>query len=361
MDDVGSTRDRIRGCLLGGALGDALGYPVEFIGSWDRIADLHGTDAPKHLAYAGRAPAVITDDTQMVLFVAEGFIRAAQRFRDRGIRNPVSVIRSALLRWYATQVPGAKLSKWQDSGWLLREARLHKQRAPGRTNLAALAAQLNDAELPTIATRPNDSKGCGAIMRSAPIGLGCGSSAIAFEMARDAAVVTHGHPSGYLSAAYFAAVIHEVVHGATLSSAMDVADTLLAVQDDRRETVDAISRARNLAAHGEPTPDAVESLGGGWVGEEALAIALACALTAGGPSTNATASALWRAVIHGGDSDSTGSLTGNLLGAMHGTACLPSGWLEELELQDVVERIADDLYSCAILGRELDYEAYPPV
>jgi ADP-ribosylglycohydrolase len=306
----------------------------------------------------------------MALFVAEGFIRAVQRFSDRGICNPVFVIRSALLRWYATQVPGARLSKWQSSGWLLRDPRLHHRRAPGNTNLAALAAQLVSqldagsefgAELPSIGARPNNSKGCGAIMRSAPIGLGCVSAAVAFEMARDAAVVTHGHPSGYLSAAYFAAVIHEVANGVTLLVAMDTADTLLAGQDDRGETVDAIVRARELAARGAPTPDEVELLGGGWVGEEALAIALVCALTVNSPSPGATAAALWRAVLHSGDSDSTASLTGNLLGAMHGTACLPSRWLEELELKDVIERIAEDLFASAILGTELDHEAYPPV
>lgn len=369
-DDAARKRDRIHGCLLGGALGDALGYPVEFMRSWTRIAELYGRDAPERLAYAGRAPAAITDDTQMALFVAEGFIRAVQRFSDRGICNPVFVIRSALLRWYATQVPGAKLSKWQGSGWLSRDPRLHHQRAPGNTNLTALAVQLDrqlaagselGPELPSIGARPNNSKGCGAVMRSAPIGLGCFSAAVSFGMARDAAVVTHGHPSGYLSAAYFAAVIHEVANGATLPVAMDTADTLLAGQDGCGETVDAIARARELAATGAPTPDAVEFLGGGWVGEEALAIALACALTASGPMPNATATALWRAVVHGGDSDSTASLTGNLLGAMHGTACLPSHWLEELELRDVIERIAEDLFTSAILGRELDHDAYPPV
>jgi protein-tyrosine phosphatase len=187
-------RDRIRGCLLGGALGDALGYPVEFIGSWKKIVEAYGPHAPERLAYAG-APAVITDDTQMTVFVAEGFIRAVQRYNDRGICNPASVIRNALLRWYATQVPGATLSKGQNGGWLIREARLHHRRAPGNTNLSALKAQWEAGSLPDVQNPPNDSKGCGAIMRSAPIGLGCRNATTAFEMARDAAVITHGHPS----------------------------------------------------------------------------------------------------------------------------------------------------------------------
>jgi ADP-ribosyl-[dinitrogen reductase] hydrolase len=225
--------------------------------------------------------------------------------------------------------------------------------------MSALAAQLDSESVPDTVHRANDSKGCGAIMRSAPIGLGCGSAAVAFDMARDAGAVTHGHPSGYLSAAYFAAVIHDVAHGVALPAAMDTAGALLEKQDECRETMIAIARAREVADAGVPSPDAIESLGGGWVGEEALAIALACALTAGGSSPEQTASALWRAAAHGGDSDSTAAITGNLLGAMHGTACLPPVWLEDLELRDVIERIAEDLSACAA-GADLDYAMYPP-
>jgi ADP-ribosylglycohydrolase/protein-tyrosine phosphatase len=356
-----SLRDRFRACLLGGALGDALGCPVEFTKSWQAIARAHGQSAPVRLSYAGAAPAAVTDDTQMTLFVAEGFIRALQRYSDRGICHPPSIIRNALMRWYATQVDGAELSESQQSGWLLTEPRLHRQRGPGLTNLAALKALLGGTHLPEVRSPPNDSKGCGAIMRSAPLGLGCHHVKGAFEMARDTAVITHGHPSGYLSAAYFAAVIHGVARGVPLPAAMDAADALLAAERGREETTAAIEKARTLAAKGVPGPDALESLGGGWVGEEALSIALACALTAEGSGPEATAAALWRSVLHGGDSDSTGSLTGNLLGAMHGSACLPSLWLEELELRDVVERIAEDLFVGAVLGEGLGSAEYPPV
>jgi len=354
-------KGRWRACLLGGALGDALGYPVEFISSWKAIERAHGSNAPGHLAYAGPAPAVITDDTQMTLFVAEGLIRAAQRSRGRGICHPPSVIRNALLRWYATQVPGASLSDGQKSGWLFREARLHQRRAPGNTNLAALRAQAGGAEMPDVQHPPNDSKGCGAVMRSAPIGLACNDASAAFAMARDTGVITHGHPSGYLSAAYFAAVIHGVVRDASLPDAMDAADVLLAKERGRDEMTWAIAKAREVAARGVPDPTAIESLGGGWVGEQALAIALACALTVEGSSPDAFAAALWRASLHGGDSDSTASLTGNILGAMYGGASLPWLWLDDLELRDVVERLAEDLFASTALGRELDDLAYPAV
>jgi ADP-ribosylglycohydrolase len=120
-----------------------------------------------------------------------------------------------------------------------------------------------------------------------------------------------------------------------------------------------LAEVRRLAGAGAPSASTLEALGGGWTGEEALAIGLVCALTAGGDGADDVAEALWRAVAHGGDSDSTGSIAGNLLGAMHGTAALPTAWLAELELRDVIERVARDLHGACILGERLDDAAYP--
>src|SRR5439155_19563828 len=87
---------RFRGCLLGGAVGDALGGPVEFM-RIDEIRHLYGqagvADYPRDSAGA------ITDDTQMSLFTAEGLIRAHVRWLGRGICHPPSVLRRAYLRW----------------------------------------------------------------------------------------------------------------------------------------------------------------------------------------------------------------------------------------------------------------------
>jgi ADP-ribosyl-[dinitrogen reductase] hydrolase len=350
---------RFTGCLLGGALGDALGYPVEFERSWRIIIEKYRASRPISLAYAHAAPALISDDTQMTLFTAEGLVRTMQRFRDRGVANTAGMILHALVRWYVTQT-GDEDTNVSLSGWLFGEQRLHATRAPGNTNLSALRAYAHGSELPTLEMPPNDSKGCGAIMRSAPIGLAAGSRETAFEVARDAAVVTHGHSSGYLSAAYFAALIYDVARDTSLAEAMTNADALLAEHPGASETIRAIAGARAIAARGIPDPEALESLGGGWVAEEALAIALACALTADASSPRGFADALWRSVVHGGDSDSTGSLVGNLLGAMHGESVLPVAWLADLELRDVIERIAVDLHAAAIWDTELDYDSYPP-
>ena len=111
-----------------------------------------------------------------------------------------------------------------------------------------------------------------------------------------------------------------------------------------------------LAAEpGPPTPERVESLGGAWVGEEALAIALYCALVA-----SDVRSGLLLAVNHGGDSDSTGAITGNLLGATYGVDALPSDLLDGLELRDVIETVANDLADVFVDGRRPDPQRYPP-
>jgi ADP-ribosylglycohydrolase len=84
----------------------------------------------------------------------------------------------------------------------------------------------------------------------------------------------------------------------------------------------------------------LETLGGGWVGHEALAIAVCAALSA--PDV---ASGLLLAVNHSGDSDSTGSICGNLLGAARGDREVPVSWLAELEGREAIETLCDDAWT----------------
>lgn len=353
-----STRQRFRGCLLGGALGDALGYPIEF-DSATAIGQRYGATAPQRLAYAG--PALVSDDTQMTLFAAEGLLRSVSRFSDRGVVSIETLTMHSLLRWLSTQEPSLSVhTPFPEASRLLADRRLHASRAPGHTNLSALKAALRDGKLPTPRRPRNDSKGCGAVMRSAPAGLIAGSPARAFEIGRDTGVLTHGHPSGYLSAGAFAAIVNELSRGRALTAAVQRAQELLDQEEGGEETQRAIEGACELADRGTPTISDLEGLGGGWVGEEALAIALACVLTAETDDPAGVAEALWRSVAHGGDSDSTGSLAGNLLGAMVGERGLPQGWVEEVELRDRLVEFADDLYSAAILDETPDFRRYPP-
>ena len=132
----------------------------------------------------------------------------------------------------------------------------------------------------------------------------------------------------------------------------------LADRSGSQETTDAIRKALDLCNDPEvtPSPDVIETLGGGWVGEEALAISLYCALVAG----NDLARGVRLAVNHSGDSDSTGSITGNIMGALLGEQAIPAEWLDRLELHDVIRQVGEDLFD-AFQGTAAWLKRYPPL
>ena len=133
------TREHFSGCLLGGAVGDALGAPVEFLNIHE-IRDKYGPAgiADYDLAYGRRG--AITDDTQMTLFTAEGVLRADVRWHDKGICHPASVMHHAYIRWLHTQGERSRsqFSRDKMDGWLIGIEGLHARRAPGNTCLSAL-------------------------------------------------------------------------------------------------------------------------------------------------------------------------------------------------------------------------------
>ena len=348
---------------MGGAVGDALGAPVEFM----RRSEILSTFGPNGIteyapAYGGLG--TITDDTQMTLFTAEGLLRAHVRFCFRGMCHPPSVVSSAYLRWLLTQGERpAKQDHEMGDGWLFQQRALHNRRAPGNTCLSALKAMKSFGD-----PACNDSKGCGGVMRMAPAGLmtwrkqeGWRSATEAFLLGTELAAYTHGHPTGALTGGVLAVLVLALVDGTSLQNALAVAKALLqkvttdnslsarydegtkAVcrkKDAHKETLHAIEMAEALAASSMPQHEAIAKLGQGWVAEEALAISIYCALVA----CNFREGVIL-AVNHDGDSDSTGSITGNLLGAIYGVKSIPVAWLEPLELRGVITEIAEDLYA----------------
>lgn len=340
--DLDVARDRIRGSLLAGAVGDALGAPVEFA-LWSEIRDAHGPrGVTGYLPAYDRAGGAITDDTQMTLFTAEGLIRSYVRYRHRGIGHPCLIVPDSYRRWLTTQGEPWPEGMQRPSdragharagdGWLMEVTGLHSRRAPGNTCLSALSS----GRTGTMEDPINASKGCGGVMRVGPVGFA--RTLDPFHVGAECAAFTHGHPSGYLPAGFLASVVASVFHGSALGPALDAATAELRRYAGHEETLAAVERARDLAARGRPTPPALESLGGGWTGEEALAIALCCVLAGDG-----VVDGLLLAVNHSGDSDSTGSIAGTILGTVHGEAALPADVLGGLELRDVITEVADDL------------------
>lgn len=337
-------RMRFRACLLAGAAGDALGATVEFM-SEAVIHARFGPEGIRDFAEAYGRIGAITDDTQMTLFTAEGLMRARVRWSEKGICHVPGVIDHAYLRWLKTQGISHPLQRDPLDGWLIGNPALHAQRAPGRTCISAL---LEKPHFGAVAT--NRSKGCGGVMRVAPIGMFAAGGAQpgatddrarnAFELARETAALTHGHPTGQLPASLFAAIITQLLQGTSLPDAIAHGMDLLRQYPDHEET-DRIVRLACELATTSPDPNRLpDALGEGWTAEEALALSLYAALVA--PDLE---SGVILAVNHGGDSDSTGAIAGNLLGAMYGLAAIPPRWLAGLELREVIEEVADDLAS----------------
>ena len=338
MADKNDMIDRATGCLLAGAAGDALGAPVEFIDR-PQILQRFGLAGIRDYAAAYGGIGKITDDTQMTLFTAEGCLRARHHAARYGVDDSESLIRDAYIRWLLTQTSETLSGRGAANGWLLEQQALFARRAPGNTCLSALRRKGGER---------NNSKGCGGIMRVAPCGiLHPDDPLAAFNLGSLAAKLTHGHPTGYLAAGVFAAIIAAVMAGKSLAQATDTAREILLGFPGHAETLHALDAARAMASHGESPEKAIPMLGEGWVAEEALAISLYCALGA-----QSLEEGIIMAVNITGDSDSTGAIAGNLLGALHGMSAIPKRWLIPLELRDVIETVARDLVHVPDFARD---------
>ena len=337
--------DKFKGCLVGGAAGDALGYAVEFL-SEDSIRSRFGEGGiTRYQLEHGLAR--ISDDTQMTLFTANGLLFGDTRGHMRGIMgSPSSYVSEAYRDWYKTQTCSYPVKEDFYCSWLLNVPELYSLRAPGNTCMSAIAK----GGYGTIEKPINNSKGCGGVMRVAPVGLFYGESSwdgMAVDMlAADIAALTHGHEMGYIPAAMLAHIVRLVSHNDEITLKEAVLDSMTAMKrifarvKHLPKFLELIEKAMELAEGNVDDLAAIHALGPGWCGDEALAVAIYCALK----YDHDFDKAIMAAVNHGGDSDSTGAITGNILGAYLGLSAIPEKYINNLELLDVITEIADDLY-----------------
>jgi ADP-ribosylglycohydrolase len=331
--DVRSSKDRFRGCLLGGAAGDALGAAVEFQ-RLPEILETFGASGIRDLAPAFGRLGAITADTQLSLFTAEGLIRAAVLRATEGRADIAASVHRSYLRWLKTQGESPPLEVPMD-GWLVGLHPLWSRRGPGLTCQSALRTL---EELGAQAR--NDSIGNGAVTHIAPVGL-VTPVANAFDAGDEIAYLTHGHLNARLAAATFASLIARLRDGDTLGNALQDVKQALSARAGHEEVLQALEHAQALADSQIPVAAAaVESLGAGWVATEALAIAVYSVL-----ATSSLEEAVILAVNHSGDSDSTGALAGSLAGTLYGAQAIPARWTEDLELRTEIVAIADDLHA----------------
>lgn len=357
-------KDKIRGSLIGGAVGDALGYPVEFL-SEKSIFNTYGKKGIQEYSLeAYNKKAIISDDTQMTLFTALAMIFCAGRLNQRGIAAKPSFYANLTYQdWLVTQEMTyqeavrtvIKAQPDYPNGFISTPVKnapeLFKRRAPGITCLSALQTRKAQRESNEhidsfIKSKINNSKGCGGVMRVAPVGLmdlHVDAKAAALEGA-ECAAVTHCHSLGYMPAAVLAQMIYMITFGEdglTLkeitTEALETAKTIFKGDDHLDELVSCVSNAIELSENSDPDLVNIHRLGKGWVAEEALAIAIYCSLK----YVNDFSGGIIASVNHEGDSDSTGAIAGNILGALTGYEAIDRKWKKDLELSDFILNVAD--------------------
>ncbi len=349
--------DKIRGSLIGGAAGDALGYAVEFSSEPQIFAKYGPAGITSYELDCATGKALISDDTQMTLFTADGILIGDTRMCLRGIgAAPSSYVGLCYQDWYKTQTMTFKevnkYDRFTEEGgrsWLLDVPELFERRAPGITCMSALQSE----DMGTIEWPVNDSKGCGGIMRVAPLGLAYrygetyhNDMAELDKEGAAIAAITHGHSLGYMPAAV---VTHIISRAMNAYPEMSLKEIVLEAKDsvtaafsgDKHvdKLKEIVELAISLSENDDTDLNNIHKLGQGWVAEETLGIALYCSLK----YEHDFSKAIIAAVNHEGDSDSTGAVTGNIVGALVGYSKIDDKWKADLELRDVILEIADDL------------------
>lgn len=336
------------GALLGGAIGDALGAPIEFM-RFEQVMGILGTAGiTDYIIPPGHKHALVTDDTQLMMFTAEGLIRSATRAhrknKERTLEGISIAVFRAYLRWLYTQ--GLQTARWSVKdydGWLVKVSRMHAYREPGVTCLTALGKGV----MGTLEKPVNDSLGCGCVMRVIPVGLVEERERV-FDVAIRLAAITHGHPTAYLSAGAIAYLIRQIIEEQSIEEAVKATRMRLSEEKDSKEVLEKIDLAISLAKEGNPSRDQIERIGKGFVAHEVLAMAIYAALC----YPNDYLKGVLLGVNHSGDSDSVGGITGCILGCYLGISEIPVELTTKIELHHEIKELATDLLTFYKDGEE---------
>ncbi len=302
-----SFTNRSEAALLGLALGDAYGRPLEFV---------HGTLVRTSAAGPGH-DFMWTDDTHMALHVGQASLDHGPGFLD--------------VERFAFAV-GSRFVEWLDDP-------LTPSTAPGNTCLAGARAWRSSRDWTTSGVTRSD--GCGAVMRVCPLPMMWSGSALATAAATQAAL-THGHPNAAQTAVAACELTRRLLEGASFEpdlvlevagqSEGTVRSALLAAVDQASRTGDWLDEA------------AIPDGDGGWRAPTALGLAVCAALRWGVQDGVVTPSTFARAIDKAaridGDSDSVACLAGMLLGAAGGVEVLPPAWMSALPERDRIAQLA---------------------
>lgn len=309
--------DLIRGSLFAGAVGDSLGLPLKYI---DSLAELN-TIASENLSLINSS-ALVSVNTQLILFTLDGLINTKNN-------DYSTYLYDSYRHWYNTQNQGHLATMYPSR--LKDNLKLHQVRAPGATCLKSLKLNIPGE----IGFPLNNSKGCGAVVRCAPIALMVENYSLACQIAMENAALTHSHPLGYLTAGFLSYLLNRLTYeqlslkiiieqGIEYFQSLDISLKLYLEQ-----LIELIKLACKLSENDLSDQVNLQQLGLGWTAEEALAIAIYSCLR----YPTKIKDSLMCSINHLGNSDACGSICGNIMGCLIGFDNLSKQYnLNDLEI-----------------------------
>lgn len=344
--------NQIRGCLLGAAVGDALGFCVGSL-TLEEIGERYGP-----WGIQGPDPvngySQVSFLTQMMLYTANGLLFGATRGAIRGVMAPyVRYLEVFYREWASYQRFGAGKTVGQHFGWVSTVPEMRHRRGPDSPTLFALERN----RLGTIHDPVNRSRCAVGLVRSIPVGLFRESGRIGEEELRllgaESAALTVGDPMGFLPAAYLTDLLNRILDNPGRDLKELLHETCDAVQEQfggQFSQLNAIrehlKRAEGLAAAPYGEKEVLEHM----KPEDAAAVLAAAIFVCLRLSENFE-EAVAAAVNHSGDSAAVGALVGAILGAKQGADALPEFFLEPMELREVMEELGSDLVRGCPMGR----------
>lgn len=294
---------KLKEIIQAGAIGDAFGYYVEF-DTWEQIQYKYGEQGLQ-LSHIHQDNWHVSDDTQMTLFCWYALL---QNYGQASVDKTNENIYNAFIDWFYTQYHS---SDYHFTTPLGANPLLHKRQAPGQTCLSALGSH----KMGTMTKLLNNSKGCGGIMRVAPVAFYPGTDEQVFLLGAKQAAITHSHPTGFLASGFFALLLKKLCEGEDFPTAMTHAKAILKSYSKSEEILIYLDRLEKIMEKNIILEHTFlsASVGHGWVAEEALGVAIYASQKA-----KDFYNCMDLALNHCGDSDSTASLAAQLYVAQHG-------------------------------------------
>lgn len=325
--------NRIYSCFIGGAAGDALGYAVKDL-SYDEIISQYGKNGIQALDIdSASGKALISDDIQLALFTAEALLKSDG--------DTIDNFHHSYLNWLQTQQLMFEQREPHPESELMSRQELYHRRSPEQTNLIALSS----GKFGTVTNPINSAMGSGALMRAAPIAFLKNNETIELDkLAIQSAALTHGHPLGYLPAALFVHILHNLIYeqkekslNKSIGNSVAEFSMLFSSAPYFDDFINTINKAIALSDNAQSDINNIKAIGNEQTAAQTLAIAVYCALRYPNDYSKAVAAS----VNHGGESDSTGAVTGSIIGAYLGEQRIAPEWKTNLELCDVIARFSE--------------------